>query len=430
MQNPLAEAPIGWGQIRIIVCCLVLTAIDGFDMLAIGFAGPGIAAEWKLGPSALGSILAAELLGVAAGSILFGRLADKIGRKPVILLGLILMAVTMGIVAISTSVVQVGLSRLVTGLGIGAVLVGTNALAAEYASLRRRGTVVTFMALGFPVGTTLGGVIASGLLRNGDWREIFLLGFAVTTAMIPIAMLTLRESVDFLIGQRTASGLRRGNAILSELGIGSVIKQDNLLPKSSAGWHGLLAPGMAVPTCLVTLALFAHFMTSFFLLKWIPKIVADSGFHPSQAGGALVWASIGGLIGCIILSAATFRRSPYSLVLGALLISFMGVVAFGFSEGALVRMSSLAFFANFGGNAATIGLFALAASVFPSELRGAGLGVSMGFGRGGAALGPYLGGLLFAQGLSLNVVTAVLATGSLISALAVIALHRARAIAV
>lgn len=425
VENPLAQAPMSGHQLRIILCCMALTAVDGIDMLAIGFAGPGITAEWHVPPALLGTIFAAELFGLAIGSVLFGRLADRIGRKRVILLGLTLMAATMLGVVFAHSITQISLLRLMTGAGIGAVLVGTNALAAEYANQRSRDTVITGMALGLPIGTLIGGLVATHLLREGGWRDIFLFGGGLTAGLLPLACVGLRESIDFL-GRGGAMSQQKANRILSEFGLAPVAWEAAAQSQQSGGlgWRGLVERRLAVRTLLVTTALFSHFMTAFFLLKWIPKLVSDFGFHPSVAGTVLVWASAGGLFGAAVLSAATMKRNPATLVMVALAVAALGVGLFGRMPANLHVLDFVAFMANAGANAATVGLFALAVRSFPPELRGAGLGIAMGLGRGGAALGPLLGGIFLSNGMNLAHVTLTLACGSLIAVFAVFALDR------
>ena len=423
----LSKVPMQWGQYRIIACCLALTAIDGFDMLAIGFAAPGIAAEWQIDAAMLGTVLAAELLGLAFGSILFGRLADELGRKPVIVGGVAVMAATMAGVALAGSIAQILWLRLATGLGIGAVLVGTNALAPEYASHQRRDTVVTSMALGFPIGSILGGLIASTLLREYGWRSVFVFGASVTALFVPLAMVMLRESLEFLATRSTPRANESYNRILAELNLPPVLRETgprNVPVSTGSGWRGLASRGLTRMTVLITAALFAHFMSAFFLLKWIPKMVSDMGFAPATAGTILVWASVGGLFGSVLLSIATLKRGPIGLVLVALSISTAGVAFFGQVPNLLPALAAVVFVANAGANAATIGIFAIAVRTFPADLRGAGLGIAMGLGRGGAALGPFVGGLLINSGLSAAAVTAAMAVGSFIAGGAIFAIGR------
>ena len=144
-------------QVMAVVICIALNALDGFDVLAISFASPGIAAEWSINRAELGVVLAMELVGMAIGSITLGGLADRIGRRPTILACLVLMTAGMYMASLSQSISGLLTVRFVTGLGIGGMLASTNAMVAEYSNARRRNLAVILMATGYPLGATLGG---------------------------------------------------------------------------------------------------------------------------------------------------------------------------------------------------------------------------------------------------------------------------------
>jgi MFS family permease len=153
----LDGAPMGRLQIAAIILCVLLNALDGFDVLAISFASPGIAIEWGVDRAELGLVLSMELIGMAAGSVILGNLADRIGRRPIILLCLALMALGMLSASFSFSVISLSAVRLVTGLGIGGMLACTNTMVAELANARARSLAITVMAAGYPIGAILGG---------------------------------------------------------------------------------------------------------------------------------------------------------------------------------------------------------------------------------------------------------------------------------
>jgi MFS family permease len=174
---------------------------------------------------------------------------------------------------------------------------------------------------------------------------------------------------------------------------------------------------------LLTFAYFAHLMTFYFILKWIPKIVVDMGFAPSLAGGVLVWANVGGLIGALALSALTQRIGVRPLVIGAMLLAAVMVTVFGQGQPDLARLSLIAGVAGMFTNAAIVGLYAMVAQSYPTAVRAGGTGFIIGVGRGGAALGPIIAGFLFARGVDLSIVAIVMALGSLLAAVALLALR-------
>lgn len=423
----LDRSPMSRLQIAAIVLCVLLNALDGFDVLAISFASPGIAAEWQIDRAALGVVLSMELIGMAAGSVLLGSLADRIGRRPTTLLCLIVMAIGMALATLANSVSELSLYRLFTGLGIGGMLACTNAMVAEFANARARSVAVALMAAGYPMGAILGGSFASSLLISGGWRDIFTFGAVVTAVFLPVAWWLLPESIGFLLEKRPPLALDRANAILRRMGhppMASLPELTEARPQVALG-H-LFSPGLLATTLLLTTAYFCHIMTFYFVLKWIPKIVVDMGYAASAAGGVLVWANVGGLIGALLLSALSWRYRVRGLVIGAMLLSSVAVTVFGIGYTDIATLGLVAAGVGFFTNAGVVGLYALIAEGFPTAVRGSGTGFVIGLGRGGAALGPILAGLLFSMDIGLGVVAFAMACGSLVGAGALLSLPRPR----
>jgi benzoate transport len=421
----LDGAPMGRLQIAAIILCVLLNALDGFDVLAISFASPGIAIEWGVDRAELGLVLSMELIGMAVGSVILGNLADRIGRRPIILLCLALMALGMLSASFSFSVISLSAVRLVTGLGIGGMLACTNTMVAELANARARSLAITVMAAGYPIGAILGGSVASMLLVAGGWRDIFLFGAIVTGIFLPISLFLLPESIGFLLQKRPEGALGKVNDLLRRMGhqpVEALPSPDPAIPKASIG--ALFAPGLANITTLLTVAYFAHIMTFYFILKWVPKIVVDMGFAPSAAGGVLVWANVGGLVGALLLSLLSWRISIRALVIIAMVASAIMVTIFGQGQSSLAGLVLIAAAAGFCTNSAVVGLYVIIAESFPTSVRAGGTGVVIGIGRGGAALGPIIAGLLFSWNFGLVSVALAMALGSLIAAGALMLLFK------
>jgi cyanate permease len=164
------------------------------------------------------------------------------------------------------------------------------------------------------------------------------------------------------------------------------------------------------------MAYFFHIMTFYFILKWVPKIVVDMGYAASAAGGVLVWANVGGLLGALLLSGLSWRFALRKLLIGTMLLSFVTVTIFGQGQGDIDRLAVVAAAAGFFTNAGVVGLYALIAQAFPTSVRASGTGFVIGFGRGGAAVGPILAGFLFSIDLGLATVGVAMAAGSLVAA--------------
>ena len=412
----ILHTPMGALQIAAIALCIGLTALDGFDVLSISFASPGIAAEWGVDRGTLGVILSAELIGMALGSAVIGGIADKIGRRPTILGCLVVMIGGMILAATAGAVTPLLVYRFCTGLGIGGMLASVNAMTAEYSNAKRRNLAVTLMAAGYPAGVIFGGTIASMLLRSYDWPSVFVFGAILTACFLPLVWYFMPESIEFLQHKRPPGALERINRTLGRMGHAAVdalpIEPDDK-PKHSV--MRLFSPGMAKMTVLLTLAYFAHIMTFYFYIKWIPKLVVDMGFHPSSAGGVLVWSNVGGISGAILLGLLTQKFGVRGLVIITMVFATVFVAAFGHTPADLSSLSLVAAAAGFFTNAGIVGLYAMFAQSFPTELRASGTGFVIGVGRGGAALAPIVAGYLFVAGMGLPAVSLIMGCGSLLA---------------
>ena len=423
-QSILSQGAMRPLQIAAVTLCVLLNALDGFDVLAISFASPGIASEWGIDRAALGLVLSMELIGMALGSVMLGNIADRIGRRPTVLACLVIMAGGMALATTASSVVNLSIIRLVTGLGIGGMLACTNALVAEFSNDRHRNLAVAIMAAGYPMGAIIGGSIATGLLAEGHWRDVFTFGAVVTAVFLPIAWFLLPESIGFLLQKRGPTALERINATLRRLGHESVAALPPAPPRPTKASIGeLFAPDLARSTILLTLAYFCHIMTFYFILKWIPKIVVDMGYAASKAGDVLVWANVGGLAGATLLSLLTYRVAVRKLVIVAMVASTLLVALFGQGQETLGGLALVAGAAGFCTNAGVVGLYALFARVFPTAVRAGGTGFVIGIGRGGAALGPIVAGFLFNAGFGLSIVSILMGMGSLVAAGALLLLR-------
>lgn len=421
----MSGSPMTWRQIVAIAMCVALNALDGFDVLSISFASPGIAREWGIDRAALGIVLSMELIGMAAGSVWLGQMADRIGRRPTAIGCLVIMALGMLSTTHVGSIETLAATRLLTGLGIGGMLATTNAFVAEYSNDRWRGAAVAIMAAGYPLGAVVGGSIASSLLQAGSWREVFYLGAMMTAVLLPLVPLLMPEPVSWLLQRRPTDTLGKVNRSLRALGhelVGDLPPAERAAQKPSL--RALFSPSLRKITVLMTAAYFLHVLTFYFILKWIPKIVVDMGFTPASAGGVLVWANVGGLVGGLLFSMLSLRFTVRGLLIAAMLASAVMIAVFGRGQADLAGLSWAAAVGGFCTNAGMVGLYALAAAAFPTAVRAGGTGFVIGVGRGGAALSPILAGFLFASGLGLPVVAAIMAAGSLLGALAIFLLPK------
>ncbi|HEY1307091.1 MAG TPA: MFS transporter [Vicinamibacterales bacterium] len=416
----IATSPMGALQITVIGVTIALNALDGYDILSISFASNGIAHEWGLdsqaAAGALGIVLSMELIGMMIGSIALGGVSDKIGRRPTTLGCLVVMASGMFMATTATSPITLSIWRVVTGLGIGGMLASMNAVAAEFSNTRRRNLSVSLMSIGYPLGATFGGMVAAQLLKTHDWRSVFYFGASVTAVLIPVVFFVVPESVHWLARKQPAGALEKINRALARMGHTVV----NALPEIGSdvrqGWSGIFGSAMIALTMIVTVAYFFHITTFYFIMKWVPKIVADFGFPASSAAGVVVWANAGGATGGAVFGLLAMRFGLKPLTIIVMVLSTVMVTMFGQSPHVLQTLSLICFGAGFCTNAAIVGMYAIIAQAFPTQLRASGTGFAVGVGRGGSVLAPIIAGFLFQAGYALPTVAFLMALGSLVAA--------------
>jgi len=225
------------------------------------------------------------------------------------------------------------------------------------------------------------------------------------------------ESVHWLARKQPAGALEKLNKAIVRMGHQAV----SALPVIKDGPRSgsvadLFAPAMVATTIVVTLAYFFHITTFYFIVKWVPKIVVVLGFAPSSAAGVLVWTNMGGATGGAVIGFLTLRYRVVTLTAIILVLSTVAVTVFGRTPADLQQLSLICFVAGFCTNGGIVGLYAIFAQAFPTQLRASGTGFAIGVGRGGSVLAPIFAGFLFSSGYSLPTTALVLAMGSFFGA--------------
>src|SRR6185503_18023867 len=433
----IAKSPMSTRQVLVVAITIALNALDGFDVLSISFASPGIMAEWQITRVALGFVLSMELIGMAFGSIFLGSLADKIGRRPTVLGCLVVMATGMFMVTTSTGILgglvspvfalfgynvdarlaDLAVWRIITGLGIGGMLAAINAVVAEFSNTKRRDLNVAIMSIGYPVGAALGGFITSTGLELAEWRSVFYFGATVTIVMIPTVYFLMPESVHWLTRKQPAGALDKVNRTLTSIGHAAVTELPPVsadVRKRSSG--DLFRPPLLTVTILATLAYFFHITTFYYIVKWVPTIVVGMGFAPSSAGYVLSWLNVGGATGGTVLGLLSQRFSVKALTITVMLLSTIAVTLFGRLPAELTKLILICMVSGFCTNAAITGMYAIFAKAFPTHVRASGTGMAVGVGRGGSVLAPIIAGFLFTS-YELPTVSLIMGLGSLVAAI-------------
>jgi len=404
-------------QIVVIAITVLLNAMDGFDILSIAFASPGIAKEWHINQLGLGIVLSMELIGMAFGSVFLGGLADKIGRRPTLLGCLFVMATGMISATTASSPVQLSIWRVLTGLGIGGMLSCTNAVVAEFSNNKWRSLCISIMVIGYPLGGGFGGLYASSLIARYDWRAVFYFGAAATAVLLPTTFFLVPESVHWLTRKQPANALDKVNRSLEKLGHAAIAA----LPEVHADERkktlaDIFSPALIGITLVVTSAYFLHIISFYFLLKWGPKIVVDMGFAASSGGRIVTMANFGGAAGGAAFGLLTSRLGLKPLTIGILALNAVSITIFGHAPANLHSLNMLAVVVGFFGNAGVSGLYSIVAYAFPTHVRATGTGFVIGIGRGGSVLSPWLAGYLLQTGATLPTVGLIMGAGSLLAA--------------
>lgn len=419
LRGLLAAAPMSRLQIIAVALSIALNALDGFDVLAATFAAPGISAEWRISPAALGVALSSGLAGMAAGSLLLAPAGDRVGRRPLILFCLLLMTGGMFLTATATGLTSLCLWRAVTGVGIGGMLAAINAVAAEFANEKRRDLSVALMTVGYPAGGLIGGFAVAGLVEDFGWRSIFLFGGVVTALFVPLIWLFLPESLEHLSRQRSARARATLDGLLRRMGHAALDAALVETPRQEAGKGGareLFGPVYRRMTILLILAYFLHISTFYFFSGWLPKLISDIGYSTPDAIRTSAIMSLGGVLGGALLGWMAPKLGLKRLVVAAMIGTSVTMAVFGNVDG-LATMQRVAFAVGlcvFGG---IVGLYASLARAFPARMRVTGTGLAIGLGRGGAVIGPIVGGLLLQAGLRMGLVLAVVGLCALAGAI-------------
>lgn len=425
LHDPLPElrqridaAPMSRAQISAVAMTVILSALDGYDVLSVTFAAPAIALDWGIGKAALGVVLSSGLAGMALGSILLAPLADLHGRRKLVLLSLLLMAGGMLASAYATTVGQLAAWRVVAGLGIGTCVAVITPLAAEFANARQRPLTMAMMAMGYPAGGLLGGLLAASLLNTHGWEAVFLAGFIGTAALIPLVWRFLPEPVSFLLSRPATVGLDRLNAGLRAFGQASLDALPPAPPQGAPRGLALVLGREQIGRTLTLAAVNVLFAAAaYFVLSWLPQLISDAGFPPARASLASALASAAGIVGGLSLGWIARSRAVDRMTAAAMTGLAVALFGFGLAPASLGLLMALAATLGFFLFAGVAGLYATIAARVAPEARATASGLVIGLGRISSAVGPLLAGALFAAEWGRAGVTAAFAACALAAAI-------------
>ncbi len=406
-----------------VVIAIALNALDGFDVLSSAFAGPGIKQEWHLAPDGLGAVLSMELIGMGIGSLLLGGLADRHGRRPTILICLVLMASGMFMATTATSPQTLSVWRVLTGLGIGGMLAAINAVAFELSSKKSRSMAMALMVIGYPVGAFLGGLIAANLLKTHDWRNVFMFGGVATAVMLPLVWLFVPETPAWLEQKRPDGALAKINRTLASFRLPALERLgEQSAAAATASLADIFKPAYRRATLLLSLGYAAQCLTFYYILKMAPSIISDPQFAGQhftrpEGAGVLAYANLGGAIGGACFGWFMHRFGIKRATMVALAISVVMVIRFGMGATTLSGWTWTVLTVGLFTNSVMVGFYAAFAASYPTHVKATGTGFALSVGRLGAAFSPYLAGLLFVGKNGLMTVSIIMSLGSLVALL-------------
>jgi len=386
-------------RISILVWACMVMAIEGYDMQVVGFAAPAIIKIWKVNKGLFGPVFGFGLFGYMLGATVLSNLADRVGRKKLIVGGGLLFGAFTFAAAYSTSVTELLVLRFIAGLGLGCSIPSAIALSAEYAPSRSRATAISLIFLGYNIGSAAGGFIAAKTIPAFGWPSVFYIGGIAPIALSLVLIFVLPESVRFLALKPDRQS--QVAKILSKLAPGQHFGADTQFFLREENQRGLpvlhlFTEGRAMMTSLLWLAFVSSLLGHAFLTNWLPTILEGSGkslAHADIAGGLL---QAGGGVGCLLVGWLLDRWGITSIAM-AFAITAPLVVLFGVVGGSNFLLWTLVFFTGISLLGGQVGLNAISGSIYPTYIRSTGAGWAFGVGRIGSILGPVIGGLLITR---------------------------------
>lgn len=414
--------PFHWS---ILLWCLLIIIFDGYDLVIYGVVLPLLMQEWSLTSVQAGMLASTALCGMMFGAMLFGALADKIGRKNVILICVTFFSGFTFLGAFASNPFEFGILRFLAGLGIGGVMPNLVALTSEYAPKRIRSTLVGTMFSGYAIGGILSALIGSYLVESQGWQIMFLIA-GIPLILLPVIWKFLPESLTFLVKTgKTDQAHSIIQKISPEQSISInthlVLNEDNVPTGSSV--KGLFQQGRAFNTLMFWVLFFMCLLMVYALSSWLPKLMLAAGYSLGKSILFLFALNVGAMIGSIgggILS-DKFHLKP--VIMGMLMAGVVALIGLGFNSPAYVLYGLVTV-----AGAATIGtsilLYSYVAQYYPLSVRSTGIGCASGVGRIGAIVGPILTGLLLTLNLPHTMNFVMISIPAIVAICAILSLKR------
>lgn len=420
-QGLLFDRPMRTMQIVIVMVCCLTNIADGVDIASLAFAAPVLVKDWGLRPGVMASLFGATATGLAIGAFLLAPLADRFGRRTLMLIATGTIALAMLLTAVTTSVAQMAVLRFATGACLGTLAVCLNIAVAEFSNARWRNMSVAVLHTGFSIGTMVGGTFAALLLAPYGWRSMFVATGLLNVLTFLLVLLLVPETPSHIVARGGAGALDRLNRVLAKIGQSPVER----LPAAAvatarAKFAALLGESHRNATLLLWIAQFAFAVISYLLLNWKPTVLVNAGLTPTQAGLSGLVGGFAGVLGHIVVGYVSRdgRETRSTLVFFVLLC--ISLLLFGLlpaTPWALILSAGFTSFCNVG---VFTGLLLIGLNSYPAAVRTASIAMLVGIARLGSIAGPLFGGLLLELGFGRSAMFLVLAAVSVLPFLALL----------
>lgn len=420
----LDAEPFGPYQWMILVFCFLVVALDGLSTGVMGFLVPPILREWGITKGAITPAVSAALFGLAAGALTAGPLADRVGRKAVIIGSVLVFGTFCLLSATAKSVWPLALFRFVTGVGLGAAMPNAVTLMNELSPPRKRLFFGTLMFCGFTLGSSIAGFVSAAVIPAAGWRSVFLLIGGLSILLTPLLFVFLPESVRFLILKRAKP--ERIAAILSrigpvEAGGGADFTVPELgrdRPRSSVG--GLFSHGRSAGTILLWITYFMGLLVVYLLTQWLPTLMHQAGVSLSTASVVTAMFMFGSTIGTVVLGALMDVHGRYRLLSAGYVVAAIFIILIAFNHQDVRLLFVLVFGAGAGMGAVT-SMAPVAAEFYDTTCRATGVAWMLGMGRFGGIFGASIGGVLLSFGWDMGSTFVALSIPALLAAITIAA---------
>jgi AAHS family 4-hydroxybenzoate transporter-like MFS transporter len=397
------EQPFSRYQLLIAVICGVVVFFDGFDAQVMGYVAPVLRVQLGIAPSAIGWVSSSGLFGMMIGGLVFGPLADRFGRRPILLACTITFGLGSLLTATATSVATLVICRLLTGFGMGGAMPNTIALTSEFTPKKYRATAVMTMFCGFSIGAAVCGFVAAGIVSRLGWQSVFVVGGVFPCLVAVVLYAFLPESIRFLlvkggeqrrVGQylsRIAPSVR----IPAEMSIGDEEHRSGAFVVKQ-----LFTQSRGRVTLLLWVMFFMNLLDLYFISNWLPTVIHDIGIKVEVAIIITSLFQVGGIVGSLVLGRLLDRYLSFGVLALTYLAAGLFVVLIGEVGASVPLLVGTVLAAGFGIIGGQTCSNALAAEFYPTAIRSTGVGWALGIGRVGSIIGPILGGelLLLAGG--------------------------------